>query len=194
MFNGIIYKTAKIPKTEKTKSGLYLFLRSSLKITKKDIGSSFACNGACLTLLEHKKNVSKFYLSAETLKRTNFKYQKKNSVINLEKSLKYGQEIAGHFLTGHIDEISTIKSVKNYGQSKKFVIGANQKNLSLLIYKGSIGINGVSLTINNFTKKNFEVLIIPHTLNWTNLGALKKGDHVNIEYDLVSKHFNKLKN
>ena len=195
MFNGIIYSTGKVVSLLKKKNSSYVGLESNMNFNTKDIGSSISCNGICLTLIKIKKKTVFFYISIETLKRSNFKNLKIGNIINLEKSIIYGQKISGHFLQGHIDTIASISNIKIIDKSWiiKFKI-ENQKLTKYLIEKASIGINGVSLTISKIIKNYFEINIIPHTLKLTNLKNIKKNDLVNIELDIFSKYVSKISN
>ena len=194
MFNGIIYNQGIIKRVINSRKEKIIEIKSNIKFNKKDIGSSICCNGACLTLTSIKKNLARFYLSPETLFRTNFKFIKVGDKINMEKSLRYGQEISGYFVQGHIDTCGQINNVKKFNKSWFLNISVNRKYFSYLIEKASITINGVSLTISKVFKNNFEINIIPHTLKLTNLKNLKRKDHVNIEFDIISKYLKKVKN
>ena len=110
MFNGIIFNQGQITKVSKRLKGINIFIKSNLKLTKRDIGISIACDGVCLTLISFKRNIMEFYLSNETVKRSKFKYLKIKDLINLELPLKYGQKISGHICQGHVD--CTCKSLK----------------------------------------------------------------------------------
>ena len=188
MFNGIIKYTGKVNKITKYKNEYYITIKSNISFTKAEIGSSICCSGACLTLDNFGKKISKFYISKETINRTNFKFLKKNSIINLEKSLKYGDRISGHFVQGHVDTTSIIKKINIIGKSWYIDFSLVKKYKKFVIEKGSIAINGVSLTIAKKFKKIFRVVVIPQTLKYTNLSNFKKGDAVNIEYDVLSKY------
>tara|TARA_B100000427_G_scaffold281587_1_gene252839 strand:- start:268 stop:843 length:576 start_codon:yes stop_codon:yes gene_type:complete len=188
MFNGIIKYTGKVNKITKYKNEYYITIKSNISFTKAEIGSSICCSGACLTLDNFGKKISKFYISKETINRTNFKFLKKNSIINLEKSLKYGDRISGHFVQGHVDTTSIIKKINIIGKSWYIDFSLVKKYKKFVIEKGSIAINGVSLTIAKKFKKIFRVVVIPQTLKYTNLSNIKKGDVVNIEYDVLSKY------
>ena len=194
MFNGIIYNQGIIKRVINSRKEKIIEIKSNIKFNKKDIGSSICCNGACLTLTSIKKNLARFYLSPETLFRTNFKFIKVGDKINMEKSLRYGQEISGYFVQGHIDTCGQINNVKKFNKSWFLNISVNRKYFSYLIEKASITINGVSLTISKVFKNNFEINIIPHTLKLTNLKNLKRKDNVNIEFDIISKYLKKIKN
>ena len=188
MFNGIIFNKGTIKKIVKRKKGINIFIKSDLKLSKKDIGVSISCDGVCLTLITIKKDIMEFYLSKETIERSKFRYLKKNEEINLELPLKYGQKISGHICQGHVDTVGKITYIKKIDKSYLFDFEIVKKEKKYLIEKASIGINGISLTISKITKKGFQIWIIPHTFKLTNLSKLKKGNLVNIEIDILSKY------
>jgi riboflavin synthase len=117
MFNGIIYNTGKIYSIDKTKKSLLIGIKSKLKFKQSEIGSSICCDGVCLTLINIKKNIIFFYVSNETLNRSNFRLLKVNQIINLEKSILYGKKISGHFTQGHVDVVAKIKNIKIDGKT-----------------------------------------------------------------------------
>jgi len=188
MFNGIIYNQGKISKILKRPKGINIFVKSNFKLKKKDTGLSIACDGVCLTLISFKSKLMEFYLSNETLVRSKFKFLKTNDIINLELPLKYGTKISGHICQGHVDTVSKVLSIKMIDKSYLFDFGISPKERKNLIEKASICVNGISLTISKVTKKGFQIWIIPHTYNETNLSTLKKNDLVNIEIDILSKY------
>ena len=188
MFNGIIFNKGTIKKILKRKKGINIFIKSDLKLSKKDIGVSISCDGVCLTLITIKKDIMEFYLSKETIERSKFRYLKKNEEINLELPLKYGQKISGHICQGHVDTVGKIINIKKIDKSYLFDFEIIKKEKKYLIEKASISINGISLTISKITKKGFQIWIIPHTFKLTNLSKLKKGSLVNIEIDILSKY------
>ena len=188
MFNGIIFNKGLITKTLKRPKGINIFIKSNLNLTNKDIGISVACDGVCLTLITVTKKVMEFYVSNETVKRSKFKYLKKNELINLELPLKYGQKISGHICQGHVDTVGKILNIKKIDKSYVFDFKINSIEKKNIIEKASICINGISLTISKVTKKGFQTWIIPHTYKVTNLSKLKKGNFVNIEIDILSKY------
>lgn len=192
MFNGIIFNTGQIKIIQKNKNSFLIGIKSNLKFTKKDIGSSISCNGVCLTLSNIKQKLIFFYLSSETLKRSNFKHIKLGQIINLEKSLSYGQSISGHFVQGHVDTTAKIEKINIIDGSWciKFKL-TDKKFLRFIEEKASISINGVSLTISKVFKKSFELNIIPHTLRLTNLKHLTIKDYVNVELDIFAKYMYK---
>ena len=188
MFSGIIKHTGKISKIYKNTNNCTIEILSKIKFSKFEIGSSVSCSGTCLTLEKYKRNLSKFYISKETLNRTNFKFLNKGDLINLEKSLKYGNRISGHFVQGHVDTTSAIKTIDFVGKSWFINFKLLKRYKKYLVQKGSITINGVSLTISKILKNGFQVVVIPQTLKLTNLIYLKEKDVVNVEFDVLGKY------
>ena len=194
MFNGIIFNQGKIKKIIKRKKGSNLFLKSNLKLSKKDIGVSICCDGVCLTLISLQNGLLEFYLSKETIKRSKFNKINLNDNINLELPLKYGQKISGHVCQGHVDTTAKVKKISLVDKSYIYEFLIPKKFQKNLIEKASILINGVSLTISKVTNSGFQIWAIPHTLKLTNLKDLKKNDIVNIEVDILSKYVKKFIN
>ena len=188
MFNGIIKNTAKISKIYKKNNNCSLVLLSKIKFNKDEIGSSISCSGACLTLESFKKNLSKFYLSKETLKKTIFKSSKKGDIINIEKSLKFGERISGHFIQGHVDTTSQIDKIVKMGKSWEIYFKLEKKFHDYIVNKGSVTINGVSLTVAKINNNGFKISVIPKTLKMTNLIYLKEKEVVNVEFDVLGKY------
>jgi riboflavin synthase len=188
MFNGIIYNQGTVTKIIKRPKGLNVFVRSNLKVFKGDMGLSVACDGVCLTLISFKSKLMEFYLSKETLVRSKFQYLKKKDVINLELPLIYGTKISGHICQGHVDTTAKVISIKKVDKSYLFEFEVPMKERKNLIEKASICVNGISLTISKVSKKGFQIWVIPHTYNKTNLSTVKKNDLVNIEIDILSKY------
>jgi riboflavin synthase len=192
MFTGIIKNIGIVKQFKKKNNGYYLNVISKLQFTKIDIGTSISCSGVCLTLTKIKKYKCKnelfFYLSKHTVLTSAFKYLNSGDIINLEKSMKYGDEFAGHFVQGHVDTTIKVLSV-NSSNKKSWIIFFNipKKFKKFLIEKGSIAINGISLTIAKIFNNKFKVVIIPHTLQNTNLLKLQKNNYVNVEIDLIAK-------
>ena len=192
MFNGIIYNTGLVKSIKKNKNSKLIGIKANLKFMKKDIGSSICCNGVCLTLSKIEKNLFFFYVSDETIRRSNFKKIKIGSLINLEKPLIYGQKISGHFIQGHVDTTAIVKSIKLIDKSWSLILKIqNERYLKFLEEKASISVNGVSLTISEVYKKSFKLNIIPHTLKLTNLKFLNVNDLVNVELDIFGKYIYK---
>ena len=191
MFSGIIEQVGEVINIEDYGDRR---LAIKTKFAKKDIkiGSSVCCNGVCLTVHTIKKNkanlVLSFDVSKETLKCTNFNNLYSGSLINLEKSLKVGDEISGHFVFGHVDTVSKLKSKKKSGKSYILEFSMPKNIRKLVTKKGSISINGISLTVNKTTKDSFFVNIVDYTWNHTNLRKIKLNDIVNIEVDMLARY------
>ena len=195
MFNGIIFNTGKVKSIKRSANNALISIETGLKFTTKDLGSSVSCNGVCLTVTKIKNKIINFYISKETLKRSNFKFIKKNEIINLEKSLTFGQKISGHFSQGHVDTVANIKKIIFLDKTWLIRLKINDKKFNkFLVDKGSISINGVSLTISKVFNNFFEINVIPHTLKLTNLKNLKINDAVNVELDIFSKYIYKYSN
>ena len=194
MFNGIIFHQGKIKKIIERKKGSNLFLKSNLKLSKKDLGISICCDGVCLTIISLQNRLLEFYLSKETIKRSKFNKINLNDNINLELPLKYGQKISGHVCQGHVDTTAKVKKISLVDKSYIYEFLIPKKFKKYLIEKASILINGVSLTISKVTNSGFQIWAIPHTLKLTNLKDLKKNDIVNIEVDILSKYVKKFIN
>ena len=192
MFNGIIYRTGTIKNILKNKKSLLIGIKSNLNFKQNEIGSSVNCNGVCLTLTKIQKDIIYFYISNETIDRSNFKKIKIGQIINLEKSLIYGQKISGHFTQGHVDTTAKIKKINIIDNSWSIKLEIkNKRFIKFLEEKASISINGVSLTVSKVHKKDFQLNIIPHTLKLTNLKYLKVNDLVNVELDIFGKYIYK---
>ena len=188
MFNGIIKNTGIIRKIIKQNKSLTILVYSNIKVGKKMIGSSISCDGVCLTLTNTKNRTLKFYLSKETLNRSNFSKIKVGTIVNMEKSLKFGDEISGHYTQGHVDTVGKVIKLVILDETWIVRVAVPSKFNKLIFEKASIHINGVSLTVSKKGKNYFEINIIPHTLKLTNLIHLKKNSLVNIEFDIFSKY------
>ena len=192
MFNGIIYNIGYLKSLKKNKNSILIGIKTNLKFSQQDLGSSISCNGVCLTLEKIHSGLIFFYVSNETIKKSNFKNIKIGQLINLEKSLKFGQPISGNFTQGHVDTTAQIKKIIII--DKSWILKLKLRNIKLqkfLEEKATVTINGISLTISNVSKKYFELNIIPHTLKLTNLKNLKENDLVNVELDIFGKYIYK---
>lgn len=191
MFSGIIgalEKPVDIKRLDKS-------LRVSLPIPKKwhlRIGESINIDGVCSTLTEVKDGIFSVFYMPETLKKTTFSELSLDHFCNLERPLRLNSLVGGHLVAGHVDTTGKVLSVKKMGEVKVLKIMIDKSFSKYLIYKGSVSVNGVSLTIVFCSEKSFEVSLIPYTLSHTNLGFLKKGDYVNIEVDLIAKYLEKM--
>ena len=188
MFNGIIFNQGVVTKIAKRPKGINIMIKSDLRLNDDNLGISVACDGVCLTLIGFKKRNAEFYLSNETVNRSKFKFLKLKDKINLELPLKYGDKISGHICQGHVDTVGKILILKKIDKSYQFEFEIIKKERKNLIEKASICINGISLTISKVSKKGFQIWVIPHTYNETNLSTIKKNNFVNIEIDILSKY------
>ena len=192
MFNGIIFNKGTIKNIKKNTKSILIGIKSNLKIKKEELGSSISCNGVCLTLVKIDKKIIYFYISIETIRRSNFSKIKIGDEVNLEKSLVYGQKISGHFTQGHVDTTAKVKKILLVDNSWILKLEFKNKKLTKhLEEKASISINGVSLTISKISNKNIILNIIPHTLKLTNLKNLRLNDIVNVELDIFGKYIYK---
>ena len=187
MFTGIIQSIGVIKKIESLKKDVQIsVVYDPKKINGINLGDSISVNGICLTVQKKQKNQFIFHVSQETLNRTIV--FKENAMVNLESSLLYNGKVGGHFVTGHIDGIGKISEIKINSQCWIIEIKPPKKLLKFIAEKGSVSINGVSLTVNSIKDDRFKVNIIPFTLKETNLGALVKGSEINIEIDLIARY------
>ena len=191
MFSGIIENKGIVKEFKKFKDyRLVLDTDINFKDIKK--GSSVCCTGVCLPVTS-KKRLSKktkisFDVSNETVKCTNFNQLKIGDLINIEKSLKVGDEISGHFVFGHVDETAELISSKKIGGSYELLFKISNNLRKFVAKKGSVAINGISLTVNNVQKNKISLNIIPYTWNKTNLHKLKVGERINLEVDMLARY------
>lgn len=194
MFSGIVEGKAKIIDIKKNSNFYILNLSFEKPLENIKIGESFSINGVCLSVVDYKKNNITFEIMKETINKTNFKYFKKNEFVNWEESLTLQDRLNGHIVLGHIDGIGEIIKINNDNFSKKILIKTSKSILDLIVYKGSICVDGISLTVSKKTKSYFEISLIPLTLKITTMNDKKVGDKVNLENDYIGKYiFNFLK-
>ena len=188
MFTGIVKELGQVRRISGL-GGIY-----KLSVEAKDIqgalniGDSVSVNGVCLTLTAKDKNILDFDVMGETFKRTNFSKLKIGEFVNLEPALRAGDPLGGHFVTGHIDCAGKVKDVKRAGDNYSIEIAFPVKYKRLVVEKGSISLDGVSLTVGSVGDGTAMVHIIPHTLKMTTLGSRRPGDEINIEFDIVGKY------
>ena len=187
MFTGIIQSIGLIKKIESLKKDARITVAyEANKIKASTLGNSISINGICLTIQKKQKNQFIFHVSEETLSRT-ISFTEK-SLVNLESALLYNGKVGGHFVTGHIDGVAKITDIKINSQCWILEIKPPKKLLKFIAEKGSVAINGVSLTVNSIKNDKFKVNIIPFTLKETNLVNLAKGSEINIEVDLIARY------
>ncbi len=187
MFTGIIETTAIIKEVISNGSNKSFWIESSLSSELK-VDQSLSHNGACLTVEEVKNNKYKVTAIKETLNKTNIGDWKEGTIINLERCLTVNSRLDGHWVQGHVDTTAICKKRKEKAGSWVFDFEFSKKFSSLIIEKGSLSINGISLTVFDVKKKSFKVAIIPFTFIHTNIQYVNKGDIVNIEFDLIGKY------
>ena len=193
MFTGIIDHNGEIIKiTKKRNKDISIFVLTKFKPKNIKLGSSICCNGVCLTVCKIKKLKNKlelsFDVSNETINCTNFSKLKIGSKINLEKSLRMGDEISGHFVFGHVDEVSKLLTIKRIKGSHQLKFSKSKKLSKYIAKKGSIAVDGVSLTINSSDSKSFSVNIVPYTWEHTNFNKLKVNSLINVEVDMLARY------
>ena len=188
MFTGLIETTGTIKKITNRDNYLVFDIEAKFDDDKHKIGDSVACDGICLTIVSFDRQKFTVEVSQETLDKTIAVNYKVGSKLNLERSLKIGKRLGGHFVSGHIDEAGLITDVKIIGDSVELSLTFDKKFEQLVVEKGSIAINGVSLTVNGVIENRLTVNLIPHTFESTNLKNLKTDDKVNLEFDIIGKY------
>ena len=194
MFTGIVTDVGEIESVEPTAQGQLHRLRIACRYDRATIadGASIACNGVCLTVVASGTEGDKTWFdvdaAAETLGMTTAKYWKVGSKLNLERALKIGDELGGHIVAGHVDCIAGIVQRDDLPDMARFELKTTREPARFVAAKGSVTLDGVSLTVNTVHDVLFSVLIIPHTLNVTTLGAWRAGGEVNLEVDLMARY------
>ena len=193
MFTGIIQAQGNIQEIRiSDKGAVFVFNSNSLDLSDVSIGDSIAVNGACLTVKKLDNNSFSADVSQETLKCSTFYQLEKGQSINLEKSLRLDQGIDGHLVSGHVDGVGEVVSLHKEGECTRLKIKVKNDLSKYIAKKGSICINGVSLTVNSVEADIFDVNIVPHTLSVTTLGELIENSSVNIEIDIIARHVEQL--
>ena len=191
MFTGIIIDIGVIKKITKKDEDILLSIYSS-NIKGFTNGMSISCSGICLTVIDFNKNetghIFNVYVSKETLSKTNLGNLIEGDHINLEKSLSLGDEMSGHIVQGHIDGVVKIKNIESIGDSKKFCFAVDSNLMKFIAPKGSVSLDGTSLTVNNVYDSEFEINFIPYTLEHTTWKYRNIGDLVNIEVDILARY------
>ena len=194
MFTGIIQGMGAVRRITKKGDDAQLLIDAPLELEDVKIGDSVAVNGACLTVTAKSGHDFTADVSAETLKRTNLRTLKTGDRVNLEKALRMSDFLSGHIVLGHVDGMGTIREKNIKSQSIIFGVEIEEGLSRYVVEKGSITIDGISLTVNSYEKNRFYVNVIPHTAQATTLGIRKVGDGVNIETDILGKYVEKFLN
>lgn len=192
MFTGLIEEVGKVKTMTKNYDGMRLKIECKKILENTNLGDSIAVNGVCLTVVEMEKDVAVFDVSNETIKRSNFSYLKVGDFVNLERALTPQSRLGGHIVQGHVDTTGIIVSITPLGSHTNVKISFPIEYSNLVIEKGSIAIDGISLTINYLNQNVIDLNIIPHTLENTNLKYRKPNDVVNIEFDILGKYVAKM--
>ena len=192
MFSGIIEDLGKVAEIRQSAEGATLTLRTGLPIAKIKIGDSIAVNGACLTVVAKGRSTMKMDVSAETLRRTSLGDLKTGDPVNLERCLTLNTLLNGHIVAGHVDSVGRVISIKPEGDSKLFTFEVAANEARYLVEKGSVAIDGISLTVFAIRARRFSVALIPHTVKVTTMGIRKPGDKVNIESDMMAKYVERI--
>lgn len=188
MFTGLIIELGTVVSLRRKGPGAFLTLSADTLSKDASIGDSIAINGACLTVVAREGSMLSFDLSDETVRSTNLGLLKQGDRVNLEPSLRSDGRLGGHFVTGHVDAVGKIRSKTVVGDSIKVVIDSPMEVAGLLVEKGSVAMDGISLTVVNAARDSFSVVIIPHTARVTTIGFKNAGDTVNLEADIVGKY------
>jgi riboflavin synthase len=192
MFTGLVEGMGEIQGLASGAEGLRIIVRTSFPAAELSLGESVAVAGACLTVVAVTPGAASFEVSPETVKRTTFPLKKVGDRVNLERSLKLGDRLGGHLVTGHVDGLGTVRERQAGPAYFQLKIELNSAWSRLVIEKGSIAVDGVSLTVNACQGNVFAVNVIPFTGRGTTLGALKVGDRVNLETDIIGKYVARL--
>ena len=192
MFTGIVTEIGKVVDTASTGLGKRFVIHAPATAEEISVGESVAVNGACLTVIGTEAGSFHVEAVSETLTRTSLGSLGEGSMVNLELAMAVSGRFDGHVVQGHVDGTATVSEVAQEGDSVRIRFESDGKLLHYVVEKGSIALDGVSLTVSSVDESSFEVVLIPHTLEVTGLGSLAKGDVVNVELDLIAKYVEKM--
>jgi riboflavin synthase len=191
LFTGLIFELGDIVSLERRGKSARLFLDAKSLSQEAKLGDSIAINGTCLTIVEIRGTTLAFDISDETLKSTNLGELKVRDRVNLEPALRLSDRLGGHFVTGHIDGVGRMRSKSLEGEVYRIVIETEPWIAEYLVEKGSVAVDGISLTVVDLLRDGFSLVIIPHTAKLTTLGLKSAGDRVNVEVDILGKYVSK---
>jgi riboflavin synthase len=192
MFTGLIEEVGRVITEPASGEPKRLQIASARIVAEAEIGASVAVNGCCLTVASRQENILTFDLLHETLERTNLKALARGSLVNLEQALRADGRVGGHFVQGHVDCAAPILALEEQGADLRMQVALPGEFAQYVVEKGSIAIDGISLTVAKVGKNCFEVWIIPHTRSQTNLASARNGDLVNLEFDLLAKYVERM--
>ena len=192
MFTGIVAEVGRVIRCEQTDRGRRLTVEARGITEDLEVGDSVAVNGICLTAVEVDPPRFQMEAVSETLARTNLGDATEDSSVNLERPVRLGGRLDGHVVQGHVDGVGVVLDIQPEGESRRVVLSVPEELERYLVYKGSVAVDGVALTVTAVAKRSFEVALIPHTLASTILGSWKVGDKANIEVDILAKYVEKL--
>jgi len=195
VFTGIIQDVGRIDALEHQQDQSLFVFSTHLDMSVWQLGDSVAVDGCCLTITDFpddKQSLWSATLSPETMKLTRFSTLAKGGAVNLEPALRMGDALGGHMVSGHIDDVAKVISIIDAGEHKQITFEVPNKLKQYVVVKGSVTLNGVSLTVNTVENNQFSVNLIPHTLDNTNLHALQQGDVVNLETDLLGRYVERI--
>lgn len=188
MFTGIIEGLGTVISLTRAAGGLRMGIEADFSVDKIKIGDSIAVSGACLTLVHFQDNIFEVDVAPETLLKTTLGKAKRGDKFNLERALRLGDRLDGHMVTGHVDGVGVVKARRPLANAMLFAFGVPEALLRYIVQKGSVAVDGISLTVNACKRGAFDVSIIPHTAKMTTMGFKKVGDSVNIETDIIGKY------
>ena len=192
MFTGIIEELGTVKRIDHKGDAVELQIAASKVLDGTAIGDSISVNGICLTVAKFADSNVQFFVMPETMHKTALGKLKIGDKVNLERAMSLNTRLGGHMVSGHIDGTGRIVSIKTDRESKVYRITADRSILRYIVYKGSIAVDGISMTVSYIDDSNFEISVIPHTLEATNLGGKRVGDNVNLECDVIGKYVEKL--
>jgi riboflavin synthase len=191
MFTGIVTAVGSV-KTLQKRGDTHIVIATPFDTAELDVGASIACSGCCLTVVSRNGSSFEVTASAETLSCTNLGSWKPGDPVNLERPLKVGDELGGHIVTGHVDGLAEVVRAAKEGESLRLGLKVSPDLVRYIAPKGSVALEGVSLTVNEVDGGSFGVNIIPHTAKVTSLGTVKKGDRLNLEVDIMARYVARL--